>query len=94
MEAPVSIIQRAFCTPNKNVGMMNCLFASFVGAESPPVTGGWLSCAFVAGEGGPRVLVELPECVRFEPLVLPFELLVVAHRLAISVGTPTSSSMS
>ena len=34
MLAPVSIMHRAFCTPYRKDGMINCLFASFVGAAS------------------------------------------------------------
>jgi hypothetical protein len=47
----------AFCTPNRNVGIMNCLFASLVGLAS--LFKGGFSCALFADEGGSRVLFEL-----------------------------------
>ena len=84
-EAPVSIIHLAFCTPNRNVGIMNCLFASRVGLASLFLGG--LACAFLADAGGPRVLV-------FPCLFDVLELRVVAHRLTCSLGTPTSASSS
>ena len=65
--------------------MINCLFASFVGAASflnavLPETGGWFARR-ACGEraGGLRALCELR---------------VVAQRFASSFGTPTSSSWS
>ena len=84
MLAPVSIMHRAFCTPYRKDGMINCLLASFVGVASlhasSPGTGGWCARRLPGGRaGGFRALRELR---------------VVAHRLTSSFGTPTSSSPS
>ena len=55
--APVSIMLLPFCTPNRNVVIMNWLFASRVGLASLFLGG--FSCALRADEGGLRVLLEL-----------------------------------
>jgi hypothetical protein len=79
-EAPVSIMHLAFCTPNRKVGMMNCLFASFVGLASVFWCRDGIAFALLADAGGFLVFCRL--------------LLVVAHRLACSLWTPTSASSS
>jgi hypothetical protein len=85
MLAPVSIMHLAFCTPYRKDGMINCLFASFVGAASSlnavsPWTGGWFARRLRGERAGGF-------CALCEPRV-------VAQRLAISFGTPSSSSSS
>jgi hypothetical protein len=85
MLAPVSIMHLAFCTPYRKDGMINSLFASFVGAASSlnavsPWTGGWIARRLRGDRAGGFCAL----C----------ELRVVAQRFAISFGTPTSSSWS
>ena len=55
-EAPVSIMHLAFCTPNKKVGIMNCVLPSRVGLVSAVFLWDGLACAFLADAGGLRVL--------------------------------------